>query len=568
MTDQVTHTEPAVDRETNQTTMGGEASRSWWWIFLMLSLWVFGIRTGCLAFILSDSYIALMPLAGTDIMERFNQPEVEAVFAQPELLEQPEYASVLELLELISQPKYAAAFDQLAIYNEPEYAALMENTSKMVGIFLYPVQILGVAVIPALLGRWGILRDGQKEKRITVGLLAVSVAILPVFLFVRGLLPRPALLYTLFYLLALCPSIGMGIALRRGALYWQEGKAALYVGMAYVFSHVFGQLEYYAWMATENPIVYLGYCYAFFGGLLVAAAVLRLRLGDESPSVLPPVAHSYPPRFPRNVCLLILAHAVFSSAINTVIYFDNMDDFHTPGYELFFYIFAFFVMLAAVLLYHRRRMLAPALIGLLLICFGQGLSLFGIESIPLAIAYNLVTMVGKMPPLLLSMIVPVYYAIGMRRPGLACLGFAIPAGADFLLNLTQLTEKGIEGVLPGNARQGVLLFVGLCLVGVLFYLYTRFEHTRTDTLLKEIKDGSSKRKSTRETVDSLDLTAREKEVTTLLLAGDSQKIIAAKLNVSASTVSFHIRNLYRKLNIQSKGELFALFLAEESSDIA
>jgi len=69
-------------------------------------------------------------------------------------------------------------------------------------------------------------------------------------------------------------------------------------------------------------------------------------------------------------------------------------------------------------------------------------------------------------------------------------------------------------------------------------------------------------------VDSLDLTAREKEVTSLLLAGDSQKMIAAKLNVSFSTVSFHIRNLYRKLNIQSKGELFALFLAEGSTVVA
>ncbi|MCL2544708.1 MAG: LuxR C-terminal-related transcriptional regulator [Clostridia bacterium] len=523
MTDPKICAEPSAAPEAMQAAAGGALSRTWWWIFLLLSLWVFGIRTGCLAFILSDVYIALIP---------------------------------------------PIDFERLMILGQPENAALMESVPKMAGIILYPVQILGVAVIPALLARWGALRSGRAEKRITVGLLALSLALLPVFLLVRGMLQRPEALYALLALFVLCPSVAMGIALRRGALYWQAGKAALYIGAAFILDHIFGLLQYYSWMATENAAVYLGYSYAFFAGLLIAAAALRLRLRGEDAPALPPASHAYPRRFPRNVCALLVAHALFSSAINTVIYFDNMDDFHTLGYELFFYSLALFVMLAAVTLYHRRRWLAPTLIGLLLVCFGQGLSLFGIQSRQLAVAYNLITMAGKMPPLLLAMILPVYYAVATRRPGLACLGFAIPSGADFLLNLTQLTEKGIEGALPGNARQGVLLFVGLCLIGALFYLYTRFERARTDALLKGIREGRRERKSTRETVESLDLTAREKEVTALLLAGDSQKMIAAKLNVSFSTVSFHMRNLYRKLNIQSKGELFALFLATEPADIA
>ena len=569
MTDQLNCTEPSVIQETMQTAAGKQRSRSWWWIFLLLSLWVFGVRTGCLAFIHADSYAAMARFAGSDIGKLLNRPELSAVLEQPELLGQPEYAAVFEeYLELSGQLEQAAILEQMASLTEPEYAKLMENTAKEAGIFLYAVQILGVAVIPALLARWGVLRDGRKEKWITVSLLALGIAMLPVFLLVRGLLLRPAVLHMLLYLLVLCPSAAMGIALRRGALYWPEGKAALYIGTALVLDHVCGQLQYYSWIATENAAVYLGYSYAFFAGLLIAALALRLRLRGEHAPPLPPVSHVYPRRFPQNVCALIVVHALFSSAINTVIYFDNMDDFHTPGYELFFYTLAFFVILAAVLLYHRRRWLAPVLIGLLLVCFGQGLSLFGIQSRQLAIGYNLITMAGKMPPLLAAMIVPVYYAVGTRRPGLACLGFVIPSGADFLLNLTRFTEKGIEGVLPGQSRQGLLLFVGLCIIGAIFYLYAQFERTRTDALLKGIRDGVRERKSTRETVDSLDLTAREKEVTSLLLAGDSQKMIAAKLNVSFSTVSFHIRNLYRKLNIQSKGELFALFLAEESTVVA
>jgi len=564
MADHMHYTEPSVTQETMQTVASMKASRSWWWIFLLLSLWVFGIRTGFLAFILSDTYVEIARFTSADSVELFQRPEFAAVLEQPELLEQPEYAALAEeLLAYLAEPEDAAIPDEAAPFDDHDPFMLIR-----VSTFLFLVQALGVAVIPALLAGWKVLDKGRAERRITVCLLAVSLALLPVFLFVRGLLLRPAMLYTLFCILTLCPSVAMGIALRRGALYWQEGKAALYIGIPVVLDHVCGQLNFYSWIATGDAILYLGYSYAFFAGLLIAALVLRLRLRGERTPALSPVSHVYPRRFPRNICVLIAVYALFSAAIDTVIYSDYMDVFYTLGYELFFYILAFFVMLATVLLFHRRRWLAPTLIGLLLICFSQGLSLFGIQSAQLAVTYNLVTIIGKMPPLLAAMIVPVYYAVGIRRPGLACLGFAIPAGADFLMNLTQLTEKGISGVLPGQSRQGVLLFVGLCVIGALFYLYTRFERTRTDALLKGIREGRRERKSTRETVDSLDLTAREKEVTALLLAGDSQKIIASKLNVSFSTVSFHIRNLYRKLSIQSKGELFALFLAEEPTGVA
>lgn len=543
--------EPPVAQEAAQTTGGGTVSRSWWWIFLLLSLWLFGIRIGCLAFIHSEVYVASIPPMDMNQLAALTPPELEALLEDTQAME--------------AINRY---FEELERYTQPEYAAMLENIATRAGILIYLVQILGVAVIPALLAKWGVLNDNKAERRVTVGLLALGVALMPVFLFARGLHARPAALYALLALFTLCPSVALGIALRRGALYWQAGKAALYVGMAYILDHVCSQLGYYAWMATENAVSYLTFSYAFFAGLLIAAAGFRLRLGGEMPRALPPETHVYPPGFPRKVCALLAVHALFSSAINTVIYFDNMDDFHTPGYELFFYILAFFVMLSAVLLYHRRRWLAPPLIGLLLVCFGQGLSLFGIQSTQLAVAYNLVTMIGKVPPLLLAMIVPVYYAVGTRRPGLACLGFAIPTGADFLMQLTQLTEKGIGGVLPGQSRQGVLLFVGLCVIGALFYLHFQFERTRTGELLKGIQESRRERKSMRETVDGLDLTAREKEVTMLLLAGDSQKMIASKLDVSLSTVSFHIRNLYRKLNIQSKGELFALFMAKEPPGVA
>jgi DNA-binding CsgD family transcriptional regulator len=56
-------------------------------------------------------------------------------------------------------------------------------------------------------------------------------------------------------------------------------------------------------------------------------------------------------------------------------------------------------------------------------------------------------------------------------------------------------------------------------------------------------------------IEDYDLTAREREVLRLILQGASNKDIAAKLFVSASTVRNHIYNIYQKLRVRSRLEL-------------
>ena len=50
------------------------------------------------------------------------------------------------------------------------------------------------------------------------------------------------------------------------------------------------------------------------------------------------------------------------------------------------------------------------------------------------------------------------------------------------------------------------------------------------------------------------LTAREREVLSLLAEGCQQKVIAEKLGVSAETVKKHLKNSYRKLGSHNKLE--------------
>jgi len=57
-----------------------------------------------------------------------------------------------------------------------------------------------------------------------------------------------------------------------------------------------------------------------------------------------------------------------------------------------------------------------------------------------------------------------------------------------------------------------------------------------------------------EKIPDTGLTAREKEVLTKLCEGSSYQMIADALFVDVNTVKFHIRNIYRKLEVSSKGE--------------
>jgi len=62
------------------------------------------------------------------------------------------------------------------------------------------------------------------------------------------------------------------------------------------------------------------------------------------------------------------------------------------------------------------------------------------------------------------------------------------------------------------------------------------------------------------------LTVKEINIAKELSAGLSYKMIADKVGISIDSVRFHIQKIYRKLDINSKGELIALFLSNKDSN--
>ena len=66
-----------------------------------------------------------------------------------------------------------------------------------------------------------------------------------------------------------------------------------------------------------------------------------------------------------------------------------------------------------------------------------------------------------------------------------------------------------------------------------------------------------KKNSTSTLKEELDLTEREKEILKSLVEGMSYKMIAATYFISIDTVSGHIKNIYKKLQVHSKSEAVA-----------
>jgi len=77
---------------------------------------------------------------------------------------------------------------------------------------------------------------------------------------------------------------------------------------------------------------------------------------------------------------------------------------------------------------------------------------------------------------------------------------------------------------------------------------------------ENVLNGNKQKKD----ADSPDLTDREQEVLKLLINGMSLKEIASSLGISYKTVDFHRGNIYRKFDIQSMQELFALSFRNQS----
>ena len=115
----------------------------------------------------------------------------------------------------------------------------------------------------------------------------------------------------------------------------------------------------------------------------------------------------------------------------------------------------------------------------------------------------------------------------------------------------------------------VLVLVSLCLLFMPLIQKRLFEADWTDGLYLRDMEEYSRSFSAAEKLNfknQLNLTPREEEIFTMLLSGTAPKEIAHTLKISYHTEHYHQKNLYRKLGIQSRAELFARYSMQMTDD--
>jgi DNA-binding CsgD family transcriptional regulator len=115
----------------------------------------------------------------------------------------------------------------------------------------------------------------------------------------------------------------------------------------------------------------------------------------------------------------------------------------------------------------------------------------------------------------------------------------------------------------------VLVLVSLCLLFMPLIQKRLFDADWTDGLYLRDMEEYSRSFSAAEKLNfknQLNLTPREEEIFTMLLSGTAPKEIANTLKISYHTEHYHQKNLYRKLGIQSRAELFARYSMRMTDD--
>ena len=82
----------------------------------------------------------------------------------------------------------------------------------------------------------------------------------------------------------------------------------------------------------------------------------------------------------------------------------------------------------------------------------------------------------------------------------------------------------------------------------------------TSAIARKVVQSFQKRSASHGDGEAAQLSPREKEILDLLARGYLYKEIADKLKISVPTVNAHIRNMYEKLHVHSRGQAVAKYL--------
>lgn len=136
---------------------------------------------------------------------------------------------------------------------------------------------------------------------------------------------------------------------------------------------------------------------------------------------------------------------------------------------------------------------------------------------------------------------------------------AVIMPTSVLMYLVPDLLEGMPLVLHATAMvASAILFIIFILLSPCYSNHL-FSADWSDDFRRPTMSEAQKQVKQAEHFDNLNLTPREKEIAALLLQGLTIKQIAVELDIAFDTVKYHMKNLYKKLSIGGRPELFARF---------
>lgn len=163
--------------------------------------------------------------------------------------------------------------------------------------------------------------------------------------------------------------------------------------------------------------------------------------------------------------------------------------------------------------------------------------------------------------------------VGSNRPDIVLMDIGLPgmSGVDGV-RLLRAKHPGLKVVMLTVYDNNERVFEAIC-AGADGYLLKTTPPAQLLEALRDIVAGGAPmsptvsrrvlemfQRSHGKTSGEFDLSQREAEILHHLVEGNSYKMIAGKLSISAHTVNFHLKNIYRKLHVNSKSEAVAAAL--------
>lgn len=138
----------------------------------------------------------------------------------------------------------------------------------------------------------------------------------------------------------------------------------------------------------------------------------------------------------------------------------------------------------------------------------------------------------------------------------------LPVGGLAYIIPDTLNQYAPEFLLPAAVISSGAIFMVFLLLSPAYARHLFSDDWSEDFHRMDMTEAEKKVKEYNQ-LENLNLTPREKEIAAFLLRGMTARQIAGELGISFNTANFHTKNLYRKLSITGRMELFTRFGTRE-----